>query len=113
MFFHPLKKIKNVSDSLWDYDRVGDANSGGIYHEGGHDTARGHIDIETRARTPKSHSNHQPWGRSFAFWKREVVDYMADACEVWLGAYRVDGLRFDSANDSACWFQTLTLRKRG
>ena len=39
-------------------------------------------------------------GRALAFWKREVVDMMRDACEMWLGPeYGADGLRFDSAND--------------
>jgi len=38
-------------------------------------------------------------GRNFAFWKREVTDMLRDACASWLGAFRMDGLRFDSAND--------------
>ena len=38
-------------------------------------------------------------GRNFAFWKREVTDMLRDACASWLGDFRMDGLRFDSAND--------------
>ena len=40
-----------------------------------------------------------PQGRNFAFWKREVTDMLRDACASWLGDFRMDGLRFDSAND--------------
>jgi 1,4-alpha-glucan branching enzyme len=52
--------------------------NGGIYHEGAPDTE---------------------WGRNFAFWKSEVVRMLEDACAMWLSEYRIDGLRFDSAND--------------
>ncbi|KAG2424144.1 hypothetical protein HYH02_015227 [Chlamydomonas schloesseri] len=65
-------------NSLWEYDGWGPDYNGGIYHEGGHDTM---------------------WGRGFAFWKREVYDMVQAACVMWLGDYRCDGLRFDSAND--------------
>ena len=40
-----------------------------------------------------------PQGRNFAFWKSEVTDMLRDACACWLGDFRMDGLRFDSAND--------------
>ncbi|KXZ43862.1 hypothetical protein GPECTOR_78g49 [Gonium pectorale] len=65
-------------NSLWEYDGWGPDWNGGIYHEGGHDTQ---------------------WGRGFGFWKREVRSIMEAACATWLGPYRCDGLRFDSAND--------------
>lgn len=65
-------------NALWNYDGWGPDNNGGIYHEGGHDG---------------------PWGRSLGFWKEEVVRMLGDACAMWLGDYRADGLRFDSAND--------------
>ncbi|KAG2484155.1 hypothetical protein HYH03_017036 [Edaphochlamys debaryana] len=65
-------------NSLWEYDGWGPDWNGGIYHEGGHDTQ---------------------WGRGFAFWKREVRDLIEAACAQWLGDFRCDGLRFDSAND--------------
>ena len=38
-------------------------------------------------------------GRNFAFWKREVTEMLRYACASWLGDFRMDGLRFDSAND--------------
>lgn len=63
---------------LWEYDGWGPDMNGGIYHEGAHDT---------------------PWGRSWAFWKEEVCKMVQDACFRMLVDYRVDGLRFDSAND--------------
>lgn len=70
-------------NTLWDFDRVAGDGGGGTYHEGAADT---------------------PWGRSFAFWKREVVRYMGDACAMWLGEYRVDG----------AWLRSMgRLRKAG
>ena len=68
-----------VGNSLWNFDGPGGSfNCGGIYHEGAPDTH---------------------WGRQLALWKREVVQYIGDAAEMWLAEYGVDGLRFDSAND--------------
>eukprot|EP00191_Tetraselmis_sp_GSL018_P007336 CAMPEP_0177609820 /NCGR_PEP_ID=MMETSP0419_2-20121207/19359_1 /TAXON_ID=582737 /ORGANISM="Tetraselmis sp., Strain GSL018" /LENGTH=641 /DNA_ID=CAMNT_0019104903 /DNA_START=286 /DNA_END=2211 /DNA_ORIENTATION=- len=69
-----------AGNELWDFDGWGGNyfGEGGIYHEGAHDG---------------------PWGRSLAHWKREVRDMIKDACSMWLGEYRCDGLRFDSAND--------------
>ncbi|KAK9822655.1 hypothetical protein WJX81_004831 [Elliptochloris bilobata] len=66
-------------NELWEYDGWGPGYAhGGIYHEHAPDTT---------------------WGRNFAFWKTEVTDMLRDACASWLGDFRVDGLRFDSAND--------------
>lgn len=65
-------------NALWNYDGWGPDNNGGIYHEGAPDTE---------------------WGRQFAFWKREVIDMVSSTASMWLREYRVDGLRFDSAND--------------
>lgn len=80
-------------NALWDYDGWEQSGNGGIYHEGAGDT---------------------PWGRAFAWWKREVVDYAAAGADVWLRQYRVDGLRFDSVNDlppDVC--REVTARVRG
>jgi 1,4-alpha-glucan branching enzyme len=63
---------------LWNWDGFGPDNCGGIYFEGERDT---------------------PWGRRFAFHKREVLDYLKAACRMWLEEYNVDGLRFDSVHN--------------
>ncbi|KIZ02351.1 1,4-alpha-glucan branching enzyme [Monoraphidium neglectum] len=66
-------------NALWEFDGWGPGWAhGGIYHENAPDTE---------------------WGRQFAFWKGEIIDMVTAACAMWLGEYRVDGLRFDSAND--------------
>jgi 1,4-alpha-glucan branching enzyme len=75
-------------NSLWDFDGWEAFANGGIYHENAPDT---------------------PWGRQFAFWKTEVRAMAIDASAMWLGEYRVDGLRFDSANDlPRDWIQEAT-----
>jgi len=79
-------------NALLNFDGWGENLNGGIYHEGAPDT---------------------PWGRQFAFWKREVRDYALDAAALWLSEYRCDGLRFDSANDlPRDWIQEATWRLR-
>ncbi len=65
-------------NALWNYDGWSDNKNGGIYHEGAQDTE---------------------WGRSLAYWKREVMHMLEESCAQWLTNYRCDGLRFDSAND--------------
>ena len=65
-------------NELWDWDGWEEMGNGGIYHERAPDTQ---------------------WGRAFAFWKAEVRRMVHDACTSWLGDFRCDGLRFDSAND--------------
>eukprot|EP00884_Botryococcus_braunii_P002910 jgi/Botrbrau1/1261/Bobra.0163s0054.1 len=65
-------------NSLWEYDGWGPDWNGGIYHEGAPDG---------------------PWGRALAFWKTEVREMLYDTCAMWLRDFKVDGLRFDSAND--------------
>jgi len=68
-----------AGNALWNWDGPGPIfNCGGIFHEGAPDT---------------------PWGRAFAFWKREVREMATQAAALWLREYRCDGLRFDSAND--------------
>ena len=57
----------------------------------------GEPDHHAAACSPLKRSMRQ--GRNFAFWKREVTDMLRDACASWLGDFRMDGLRFDSAND--------------
>jgi len=51
---------------LWDYDGWEQAANGGIYHEGAPDN---------------------DWGRSYAFWKKEVRDMLCDTCCMWLDEY--------------------------
>lgn len=63
---------------LWNWDGYGPHGCGGIYFEGERDT---------------------PWGRRFAFHKREVAQYLEAACRMWLEEYRADGLRFDSVHN--------------
>jgi 1,4-alpha-glucan branching enzyme len=63
---------------LWNWDGYGPHNNGGIYFEGERDT---------------------PWGRRFAFHKKEVRDYLLAACRMWIEEYNVDGLRFDSVHN--------------
>lgn len=65
-------------NALWNYDGWAENNNGGIYHENAPDTE---------------------WGRALAHWKTEVMDMLKASCAMYLGEYRVDGLRFDSAND--------------
>lgn len=80
-------------NALWDFDGWEQGGNGGIYHEGAGDT---------------------PWGRAFAWWKREVVEYAAAGAEVWLRHFRCDALRFDSINDlppDVC--REVTARARG
>jgi len=69
-----------AGNELWDFDGWGGNwfGEGGIYHEGAHDG---------------------PWGRNLAHWKWEVREMIKAACSMWLGEYKCDGLRFDSAND--------------
>ena len=64
-------------NSLWEYDGWSDDENGGIYFEGGGKT---------------------DWGRSFAFWKSEVCEYLAASVDTWLGDYNCDGVRIDSAH---------------
>ena len=116
-----------IGNALWEYDGWGPGYAhGGIYHEHAPDTewvrsssqrrsAWGRLPVQRRSPwTPVTRNlrwltnstaaltrcAYNPQGRAFAFWKREVVDMMRDACEMWLGPeYGADGLRFDSAND--------------
>lgn len=67
-----------VKNALWEYDGWTEHNNGGVYFEGSADTE---------------------WGRSLAYWKREVMSMLCDSAAQWLSTYRCDGLRFDSAND--------------
>jgi len=79
-------------NALWNYDGWAEHNNGGIFHENAPDTE---------------------WGRSLAHWKAEVMDMLFASCSMYLAEYRVDGLRFDSANDlplEAC--QKLTYKCR-
>jgi 1,4-alpha-glucan branching enzyme len=64
-------------NSLWEYDGWAEDANGGIYFEGGGKT---------------------DWGRSFAFWKDEVREYLAATVDTWLGDYNCDGVRVDSAH---------------
>eukprot|EP00850_Spirogloea_muscicola_P015218 SM000115S23897 [mRNA] locus=s115:66902:71686:- [translate_table: standard] len=64
-------------NSLWAYDGANPDNKGGIYFDGGRDT---------------------PWGKSFAFWQREVQAMLLDAAIMFLEEYNGDGLRFDSVH---------------
>lgn len=62
----------------WQYDgnTAGDNGvNGGIYFVHGHPT---------------------PWGAGFALWQQEVKDFLLDNARMYLGDYRVDGLRFDA-----------------
>ncbi|OII77656.1 alpha catalytic domain-containing protein [Cryptosporidium andersoni] len=63
-------------NSLWNYD--GYSHKGGIYFENGGDTG---------------------WGAKFSFNKKEIRDMLYEACNVLLGEYGVDGLRFDSVHN--------------
>ena len=65
-------------NTLWNWDGYGPHKNGGIYFEGERDT---------------------PWGRRFAFHKREVREYLKAACRMWIEEYHVDGLRFDSVQN--------------
>lgn len=65
-------------NSLWEYDGWSSGNNGGIYHENAADTE---------------------WGRALAHWKSEVLHMLCQSVVMYLKEYRVDGLRFDSAND--------------
>lgn len=57
---------------LWQYD--GYKHEGGVYFEGGQDTA---------------------WGRGPAWWKREVQEYFYQNARMYFEEYNADGLRFD------------------
>lgn len=37
-----------------------------------------------------------PWGSQAAFWKSEVRDYYAEAVQMWVADYHIDGLRMDA-----------------
>ncbi|KAI3423988.1 hypothetical protein D9Q98_009821 [Chlorella vulgaris] len=67
-----------AGNMLWDFDGWEEAANGGLYHEGAPDC---------------------PWGRQWAFWKAEVRRMLVGAAAMWLGEYRMDGLRFDSIKD--------------
>jgi 1,4-alpha-glucan branching enzyme len=43
------------------------------------------------------HGYHTPWGEGFALWQQEVRDFILDNARMYLGDYKVDGLRFDAA----------------
>lgn len=82
-------------NALWEYDGWSESSNGGIYHEGAQDTE---------------------WGRSLAYWKREVMHMLEESCSQWLTNYRCDGLRFDSANDlpyDICRTLTFHAHERG
>ena len=64
-------------NSLWEFDGWQQDGNGGIYFEQAGDTG---------------------WGQGFAFWKREVREYLAGAMDTWLGEYNCDGVRIDSAH---------------
>jgi 1,4-alpha-glucan branching enzyme len=67
-----------TDNRYWQYDGnyAGDNGvNGGIYFVHGHPT---------------------PWGAGFALWQQEVKDLLLDNARMLLGAYRVDGLRFDA-----------------
>lgn len=67
-----------TDNRYWQYDGnyAGDNGvNGGIYFVHGHPT---------------------PWGAGFALWQQEVKDFLLDNARMLLGAYRVDGLRFDA-----------------
>jgi len=42
------------------------------------------------------HGHPTPWGAGFALWQQEVKDLLLDNARMYLGDYRVDGLRFDA-----------------
>ena len=42
------------------------------------------------------HGHHTQWGEGFATWQQEVKDMLLDNARLYLGDYRVDGLRFDA-----------------
>lgn len=67
-----------IDNRYWQYDgnTAGDnGTDGGIYFVHGHPT---------------------PWGAGFALWQQEVKDFLLDNARMYLGQYRVDGLRFDA-----------------
>ena len=64
-------------NSLWEFDGWQQDGNGGIYFEQAGDTG---------------------WGQGFAFWKREVREYLAGTMDTWLGEYNCDGVRIDSAH---------------
>jgi 1,4-alpha-glucan branching enzyme len=66
------------NNRYWQYDgnyAGNPAQQGGIYFVDGHPT---------------------PWGAGFAVWQQEVKDLLLDNARMYLGDYRVDGLRFDA-----------------
>lgn len=42
------------------------------------------------------HGRHTPWGEGFATWQQEIKDFLLDNARLYLGDYRVDGLRLDA-----------------
>lgn len=67
------------NNRYWQYDGNCSKNDaqepGGIYFAGGHNT---------------------PWGDGFAVSQSAVLDFLIDNARMYLGSYRVDGLRFDA-----------------
>lgn len=76
VIFDVVYNHASIDDNhYWNYD--GYTNDGGIYFEGGGDSA---------------------FGRIPAHWKNEVREYFLDNARMWLEDYRGDGLRFDAAH---------------
>ena len=63
-----------IDNRYWQYDG-NTAGGGGIYFVDGHNTR---------------------FGLGFAMWQQEVKDFFLDNARLYLGDYRVDGLRFDA-----------------
>ena len=51
--------------------------------------------------------------REFAFWKREVREYLAGTMDTWLGEYNCDGVRIDSAHSMLDFVRMVTGRVKG
>jgi len=85
-----------LNNRYWRYDGNYAGNpgqQGGIYFVDGHPT---------------------PWGAGFALWQQEVKDLLLDNARMYLGDYRVDGLRFDAVQaipSDAVQFIVQELRK--
>ncbi|KAH8739157.1 alpha-glucan branching enzyme [Cryptosporidium ryanae] len=73
-------------NSLWNYD--GYDHKGGIYFEDGGDTG---------------------WGAKFNFHKKEIQEMLYTACDVFLGEYGIDGIRFDSVHNMPNWLLKIII----
>ncbi|KAH7649501.1 hypothetical protein FG379_001127 [Cryptosporidium bovis] len=83
-----LHHAASKMNSLWNFD--GYDYKGGIYFEDGGDTG---------------------WGAKFNFHKKEIQEMLFMACDVFLGEYGVDGIRFDSAHNIPSWLLKIITDK--